>query len=135
MLYKQAIAKTIGAEGCYYLSLVYLAERIAHKSVDVIAYYEECVNRGWMGKDCLILDGAAIVEDITGLKAVLHKEALDYVKGSKDYVITRYERPTTGLTYTHFVVGYRGKVEYDPLIHSNTAVKGQAASYRVLTIV
>lgn len=134
MIAKQSIAARIGAEGCYYLSIVHIAEGILGRDIDVIDTYIWAVERGYILEDCLVVHPDLLLATLIKGEVVFHKEALSYIKGGDDIVITRYERATTGHTYTHFVVGYNGKVEYDPLGDSNTVRYGRPVSYRVFTI-
>lgn len=134
MIYKQAIAKKIGDEGCYFLSLVYIAEQEIKKSIDIIDLYNTCVAKGWMKEDCYILDPAAILSYLIGKKTMFFKvDGTKFTPTKFERVISRYENNARGKLYSHFVVGCNGKVIYDPLGESNTVKNGKLVSYRVFS--
>ena len=40
-MFKQAVCSKIGKSGCYFLSLVYIAETITKKDIDIFTLYEK----------------------------------------------------------------------------------------------
>ncbi len=132
--YKQKIAETIGKYGCYYLCLIYLAEKITGKNLDPIFYYTRFVNLGWMEEDCFLIRPDLILSDLVGNIYTVFYADLSYRIQPDDLVIVRYEWAQTMTTLAHFVV--LGKTiatpEYDPLGNSQTVEFGKPVSYRIL---
>jgi len=124
----QTIAKRIGDNGCYFLSILHLANR----ENEAIGFYRQALAVGVMEDDCYILDPAKLLALVVGGKwVVLHKSA-DYATQSDEYEILRFERKATTKTYAHFVVGDgRGQVAYDPLDNSQTVALGKLISKRI----
>lgn len=135
MIFKQRVAETIGAEGCYFLSLMFIAEQILGHSIDAFELYDLCVSKGWMKKDCYVLNPPAIMSCLLGKPCDVKKVwDLSYKPAANERTVTCYERKATGTTYYHYVVTEGGKVVYDPLENSNTVRLGRPISLRVLSI-
>lgn len=131
MVYKQRVAKIIGSEGCYFLSLIYIAEKITGRTVDVIGCYEDCLKRGYIKEDCFINDPARIIKLVTGKTCTFHRvDGEHYEAKANEHVIALWERPG----YKHFVVMGEDKVEYDPLGESQTVKRGRITGYRVIRL-
>ena len=131
---RQRYMELIGAEGCYFLSLIRAAELQILCRIDAVNAYEIAVSNLWMGKDCYLFKPARILEHLTGLTWTVRKEPKDYKIKKGDVVILRYERKTTSRTYTHFVLaGEHGEVVYDPYGESRTVGEGQLMDMRVFT--
>jgi hypothetical protein len=65
-----------------------------------------------------------------------HKEQPSYECKGGEFEILRYERPTPGKVWSHFVLGNCGDgVEYDPLGESKTVAEGYVVSKRILQLV
>lgn len=134
MLSKQLISKTLGASGCYFLSLVYHAEKIAKKPFDVIELYDKVVKMGWLEKDCFVKNPSAIMSYLVGASCSVRHEPLTYEPKKNEYEITRYEKNATGTTYVHFVCTKDGSVIYDPYGKSSTVRDGKPVSKRIIKI-
>lgn len=124
----QKIAEAIGAEGCYFLSLLHLAEGQMSGRIDPIEAYELAVSKAVMREDCFILDAGAILElFLVGEWDVRHERA-DYKTGPSELEILKFELGDKG----HFVVGDgRGAVAWDPYGMSRTVKSGTLASKRI----
>ena len=129
---KQYVCSKIGQSGCYFLSLVNVAENIAKKDIDVFAAYDKGIKEGWMDKDCFMKNPAAMLRHLTGKKIEVRHDKVGYVPKDGEYEITRYELQETGRTFSHFVVTRNGKLVYDPYGESRTRLLGKAASLRIV---
>ena len=136
MLYKQKLAKSIGDEGCYFLSLLYIAERELGREYDVIGTFSFFNKKGYVGDDCYMASPAAMMSELLGKRCSIRK-SWDFSEAlaENEREVRCYKRETTGTTYYHFVVvDAAGNVEYDPLEDSNTVRLGSPYSRRILTI-
>ena len=135
-LYKQKLAKTLGEEGCYFLSLVWLAEQETGRNVDAMALFGEAVAKGWMGDDCYMKKPAEMMGALLGRKCAIRKSwNFSEVLAENQRDIWCYKREAVGVTYYHFVAMDKGgNVAYDPLEDSNTVRLGKPYSRRILTI-
>lgn len=152
---KQIEVKIIGEKGCYFLSIVngvsrYCAEKKDPLNVDIIRLYEVAMDEGWISNDCYVERPDLIAAYIMGVSlAVLKdamangteirevkiaKEQLAYMPADNEIEITRYEKESTGVTFSHFVVTRDGEVIHDPYGNSNTVSKGYPVSKRILTV-
>ncbi len=152
---KQIEAKIIGEKGCYFLSIVngvlrFLEDKGKTAECDIIRLYEISQEEKWISNDCFVERPDLIAAYMLGVsidklrKALLTeseivevkiaKETLDYVPKSNEIEITRYEKESTGVTFSHFVETRNGEVIYDPYGNSNTVTKGYPVSKRILTI-
>lgn len=144
----QQEAKLIGAEGCYFTSIIKGAEHYAKKlnitiKPDVIRIYEKAVEVGYLLPDCFVNNPIGIlclafgldVSDIPKQKiAIFSKREKDYKACENEIDIGRWEAKRTCVTYTHFVEMNGDQVEYDPYGTSRTCQDGTLQSRRVFTI-
>lgn len=136
MIYKQRDCKALGEEGCYFLSLLWIAERELGRDLDALAVFDEAKKRGWAGTDCYMANPAAMMTELLGKPCEIRK-SWDFSETLKENEreVRCYRRETTGTTYYHFVaVSEEGVVVYDPLEDSNTVRLGKPHSRRILTI-
>lgn len=133
-MFKQLLCSKIGKSGCYFLSLVYIAESITKKEIDIFSLYEKGVKEKWLDSDCFMENPANMMSYLLGKKCDVRHDKLDYKPLSNEYEITRYELKETGVTYGHFVVTRNGKLVYDPFGESRTRTKGRAVSTRIIKV-
>ena len=125
----QTIARKLGEFGCYFLSLLHLANR----DNDAIGLYRQAIAVGVMDEDCYIKDPARLLSLIAGGTWRVVHQAAQYLTKSDELEILRFERKATTKTYAHFVVGDgRGQVAYDPLDNAQTVAQGQIVSKRII---
>lgn len=130
---RQKVMSLIGAEGCYFLSIVRAAEKRIDRRIDAVELYLVAVSRHWMAEDCYVIQPDAIMGYLVGGTWTVRHEVKGYHGTPDEVVILRYELTQTGRTFAHFVLaGPDGAVEYDPYGHSRTVWDGQLASKRVL---
>jgi len=135
----QVAAKHIGDSGCYFLSILKAAQGIGAMDIDypgeALAWYWCGIDKGWLGDDCLVIDGAALLSHLAAVIAyTLHKESADYQAKPGDIEILRFEVEKTGITYSHFVLGDgKGGVAWDPWPGSLTVRNGKLMSKRIFS--
>jgi hypothetical protein len=125
----QTIARRIGESGCYFLSLLHLAQR----DNDAIGLYRQAIAVGVMDEDCYIKDPSRLLSLIAGGAWQVVHQAAQYITKPDELEILRFERKAAMKTYAHFVVGDgRGQVAYDPLDASQTVAQGELVSKRII---
>jgi len=133
MMCKQYVCAKIGKSGCYFLCLVYIAEKNKKSKIDIFDLYEKGLKEGWFDNDCYMENPAGMMSYLFGKKVTVRHDVAGYKPKANEFVITRYELMETGVTYSHFVVG-SSTTEYDPFGESRTRTKGKAVSTRVISI-
>jgi hypothetical protein len=141
----QRASLSIGLRGCYFLSILHLAEEtaIARSRPDPLVEYSAAVQAGTLGGDCMVLDAGRLLSGISGIAWTCikagpgHDLPVEYVCKSGEREILRYERPSepgdsSGTERAHFVVGDgRGNLAWDPWGDSHTVAVGQVVSKRI----
>lgn len=130
---KQKIAEILGENGCYFFSILYLAEKISGKKFNPLDIYLDSLAKRFMEKDCFVNDAGKLLSMLTGQNWRHTKQDASYVVKKDELEILYYENTTTLKTYGHFVVGNKGKVEYDPYGDSKTVKEGKLHSKRVFS--
>ena len=136
MAYRQKDCKALGEEGCYFLSLAWIAERELGRDIDVLKLFDEARSKGWAGEDCYMANPAAMMAELLGKPCSIRK-SWDFSEklAENEREVRCYRREATGVTYYHFVaVGGDGRILYDPLETSNTVLYGKAHSRRIISI-
>lgn len=135
-LYKQLISKKLGDNGCYFLSIVGMAEKITGQTFDVVQTYDYALSNGWIGSDCYVERPDLIFYSLTAKKATIRKEYnVKYEPKYNEFLIGCFERKEIGATFYHFVLlDSKRNVIYDPYGESLTVKKGKLTSLRVFTV-
>ena len=133
-MYKQYICSKIGKSGCYFLSILYIAETQTKKTFDVLELYEKALKEKWIDNDCFMENPAAMMSYLLGKKVDCRHDVVGVKPKDNEFEITRYELKETGVTYGHFVVTRNGKLIYDPFGESRTRKLGSAVSTRIFTV-
>lgn len=129
---RQKIMKVLGESGCYFLSLVELAEEITQSRIDAVDVYEKATKNGWMDDEATMMYPASVLSFMTGLKFSMEKQSPDYVTDETQYEILVFRNGN----YTHFVLGNgKGGVKYDPLGNSNTVRNGAIVGKRIFSLI
>lgn len=122
----------IGAEGCYFLSMLNAAEKLTAHYIDPYQIYLKAIALHYMGDDCYVTDPAALMRLMTSVRWTVSKESKAYQPTPKEIEILRFERSDTTKTWAHFVLGDgSGGVEYDPYGDSKTVRSGALVSKRI----
>lgn len=130
---RQLQMKKIGDQGCYLLTIVHIAEQVLQERLDAVKIYEDVLAAGLITDDCYVKDSAGLLNSLVPVRYTCIKfDTLDQLPQDGDWEVLRYERPTPGVLYSHFVLGDgHGKVAWDPLGVSNTVAYGHLAARRV----
>jgi hypothetical protein len=120
--------KYIGTDGCYFLSLIAMAEWMENRRVGVVEAYEQATYNNNMTADCYVLDGAAILSDITLDSWTMRWEDASYKYKPQDWVIAEWRWGDK----THFVVDHPFK--WSSLSDSQVLKYGYIASKRVYNV-
>jgi hypothetical protein len=129
----QSFIKTIGEEGCYALALCKVAEAYSGRESSgggAVNAVGDGVHRGWLKEDMTVLDGAAFLKDLTGVKWTKEYKDASYKPVAGDYLIAEWYNKRTGLT--HFTLEY--PVKWDGLKDSVTVKEGAIRSYRLYRV-
>lgn len=126
--HKQEIMKLLGESGCYFLSILFLAERISGKKIEPLETFVLCIEKGIIDKDGTVLDAGKAMSVMTGMGFQAKKCTSDYVVQPGEFEVLVFSSET----HTHFVAGDgRGGVACDPLGHSQTVATGRVLSKRI----
>jgi hypothetical protein len=126
--HKQELMKILGESGCYFLSILFLAERITGKKIDPLEMFITCSEKGIVDKDGTVLDAGKVMSVMTGSVFSARKEESGYALKAGEFEVLVYSNEK----YTHFVSGDgRGAVACDPLGHSNTVATGRVSGKRI----
>lgn len=128
---RQRIMEALGKAGCYFLSIIHLAEYCTKERIDAIEQFLIALSEGNVQQDCFVVRPEKILSDITGIGWGVKKVTADYMPGPDELEILRFERQDVGALIGHFVVGDKGKVSYDPYGDSKTVREGKLVSKRV----
>jgi hypothetical protein len=129
---RQKDFERIGAEGCYFLSIIAAAERYNGSYIDAYDAYTKALDKKIMDENCYMIAPDVLLSDLTGRKWIVRKEPLGYQPNLGEVVIYRYERVEGMKTWAHFVLaGEDNSVEYDPYGKSLTVERGHIVSKRV----
>lgn len=124
--------ENIGAEGCYFLSIIKAAENIKNAYLDPYATYLKAIALHYLDEDCYVIDPAALLGMLAGDKYSVTKEPREYTPKDGEIEILRFERVDTTKTWAHFVLGDgKGAVAYDPYGASLTVRSGALVSKRI----
>jgi hypothetical protein len=125
----QKLAEALGLAGCYFLSIVYLAEQLTGKPIDALRAFDEALRESAARPDAYLDDPAEILGQMAGGAWTVSKEAPDYQAKPGELEVLRFERDT-GIS--HFVAGDgSGRVAFDPYGDSRTVREGVLASKRI----
>ena len=128
----QKYCEALGESGCYFLSILHLAESITGKTIDPVRAYVDCVANGLMEYDCFVRHPDVILRKYTGKKYEVVNSPRDYKTATGEFEILRFERKTASASFAHFVVGDgNGVVAFDPYGASMTVRDGYVASKRI----
>jgi hypothetical protein len=128
------LRKPIREMGCYYLSLLFLANKYTNCPLTVrdinSTLFFRFIQMGWMDANCFIKNPGAILQDMKFYAAYTGRhEPPTYQCAKNECEILRFEHPDS---FGHFVVGDgSGNVAYDPWGVSRAATEGELYSKRI----
>lgn len=130
MIQRHALA--VGETGCYFLSILKLAEFYIGDTIDPIRAYEACMKKGWIDEECFVENAGAIMTAYAGGRWTARHDVMEYVPTGTELEIIRYEWKKTMATLSHFVVGDgSGCLGWDPYGNSETVRNGVPVSKRI----
>jgi hypothetical protein len=125
---RQKVMKTLGEYGCYFLSVVHLAEEITGSRIDAVAVFVKARENKWLDDEATMLRPDAIFSDLTGKKFAVVAEGAAYIPKAGEHEILQFKNGSI----LHFVLGDNcGNVAYDPLGNSNAVAKGSLIGKRI----
>jgi hypothetical protein len=136
----QKLAKALGESGCYFFSILRIAELEGRLSHDPLYEAEIAMAEGTMGADCFVRDAGRLLSSATRdqwtcLKAGPgHELPIDYQIKPGEREILRFELfiAPDSPPLAHFVAGNgRSQVEWDPWPESRTVASGRLVSRRI----
>jgi len=141
-----AMPEAIKNWGCYFMSVLYHAEKKRGKPFDadeIISIYRACMTTGVIGKeeykDGRLVDGCFINDPVSlfhvagvRVSSVIKMDA-SYKAQQGELELLCWHRPATSMNaeHTHFVAGENGQVAFDPLGKSMTVKLGYLKSKRI----
>jgi hypothetical protein len=124
--------ETLGKSGCYFLSIVHLAECCVKERIDAVEQFLIALAEGNVKQDVFVVHPEKILSDITGVQWGMKKVTSEYLPSPEELEILRFERKEVGSVIGHFVVGNgKGGVSYDPYGDSRTVREGNLISKRI----
>ena len=103
---RQKVMKMLGEYGCYFLSLVHLAENITEKRIDAVEQYLEALNKKLSGYDIFCEDIAEICySDYTVGEETSRKEAMENITAAMSGIKSRIMLDSTNLYLLRFALG------------------------------
>jgi hypothetical protein len=109
---RQKIMKILGEYGCYFLSVVHLAEEITKRRIDAVEVFVKALENKWVDDEATMLCPDAILSDLSGKKFTIIAESPAYIPKAGEHEIILFKNGS----FQHFVLGDNsGNVAYDPL--------------------
>lgn len=128
---RQMIMRALGKSGCYFLSLVHLAEEICGKRIDAVEVYQKAFSNGWTDDEVTMIYPASVLSFMTGMKFNVAKKPASYTVRQSEYEVLVFQNETC----THFVLGDgSGRVKHDPMGNSNTVRNGRLVGKRIFSV-
>ena len=128
----QRNAELVAEFGCYFLSILHLAEGIIGELIDPLRAYLYAREQDWITAECYVNEPSSILSYFSGARWRNTKEAAGYETRSGELEILRYELRETMTTKAHFVVGDgAGNEQWDPYGNSVTVERGNIVSKRI----
>ena len=122
----------IGRTGCYFESIIHIAEDETGRYIDSYRIYLEMIRSGAIGKDCYVFDPDTLMSLLTGKKWAMTKENAAYLCKPGEREVIRFEWQEVSTLHGHFVVGdTKGGIEYDPFPGCNVVANGKVVSKRI----
>lgn len=135
----QRDAHYLGEAGCYFFSILRIAEVVTGNNIDAMVEYNTAFAMGDIEQDCFVNRPAELLSRLTGGKWAVMKGPADAPVPAGAMEILRFERVdnSTGkqLVTGHFVLGDgKGGVAFDPYGDSKTVREGHLVSKRIFAL-
>ena len=82
---RQRVMKTLGEYGCYFLSVVKVAEEITGKRIDAVEAFGRFRDKKYLDEEATMLNPDGILSELTGKKFSVHREAADYKTAKNEH--------------------------------------------------
>lgn len=131
--FRQRVMENLGKNGCYFLSVVHIAEEFRKTRIDAIPEFLSARDKKWIADDCTMQCPDSVFTELASYPYTVTKENPEYIPLPGEYEVLVFAY--NGMT--HFVVGSydamlkKDVVAYDPLGNSNCVAKGTIESKRV----
>lgn len=133
----QDLAYCLGSEGCLFITICAIAEKITKQPIDLVRKARECIDRGLLDyveehpmahlKEAFwVKDRDALLEYLTGIEGIKFCKTHSQPKPEQLYYI---KYATTSPVRTHFVLP-----DYDSLYYSCTRHNGKIDCYYVVQL-
>lgn len=125
----------VGRNGCYFLCLLKIAEIKCNKSFSIIDAYEDFLEKGYIKRNCFVLQPKNILSDLCKTLVTFQWEEPDYKPFIGEFVIKRYAIKMGKGELTHFVLFDENDIEiFNPAIDSPAYRGGKVADLRVFEV-
>lgn len=131
----QSFLISAGDNACYALDIIKLAEEVLNQHIDIIVALESGIDKKYIKfnyddyndpDNFYVLYAHKFLSLLTNQVWIMRHERADYKPKQGEYIIQRWERVTTGKTYSHFRLP-----EWDSLADSQTVKYGKLVSTRL----
>lgn len=140
MPYVQDMAFCLGKEGCLFITLCAIAERITNKPIDLIRSARELIDKGLLRyveenptahlKEAFFVENRDLVlEYLTGIEGISFTKTHHLSANEKRPYYIKYARKVEDKVYTHFVLP-----DYNSLYHSFTVENGTIDCYYIVVM-
>lgn len=139
----QTFLGEIGEAGCYALCLLEIAERVNGREYNVVDILEQLIKRSYIyynysnpndNDNFYVKNPAMVMNYLCGGTWKVERQPAEYVPKNNEWVVDRWERNATGVTYGHFnLPAQKGFDQWDSLADSKTVKFGKIASKRVIS--
>lgn len=131
----QAKFLEIGRNGCYFLCLLKIAELKLNKSLSVIDAYEKFLEKGYIKRNCFVLQPESILSDLCNTHVLYQWKLPNYRPLSEEFIIKRYAMKIEKGELTHFVLFDENDTEiFNPAMDSPAYRGGKVADLRVFEV-
>ena len=128
----QTVIQNFNNNTCLFMCYVYCCGLLPDNIQDWLSYYITALNRGCIGEDGFILDGAKLINVLTGRSVTVTKRDITDIKDIKKKSPVMYSIDGKS---GHFVVVENGKIVFNPLEYSRNVDKGKPISVREIKLV
>lgn len=137
----QDMAFCLGKEGCLFLTLCEIAERIIKKPIDVLRSARYCIDNklidyvddnptSHLKEAFFVFDRDKVLEYLTGIEGISTLKTHRLSKKDKRPYYIRYARKNDDdTTITHFVLP-----DYNGMYYSRTVAEGEIDAYYVIVV-
>lgn len=138
--YIQDMAFCLGKEGCLFITLCAIAEKITQQPIDLLRSARALIDKGLLDyveenpaahlkEAFFVKDKDAVLEYLTGIEGISVMKTHRLSSNEKRPYYIKYARKVEDKVYTHFVLP-----DYNSLYHSFTVENGAIDSYYIVIV-